>query len=55
MMFRYWLMLGVKMGWISYPYCATHDGTYDYMSEDDLMEWEAGGDPCHTAVSILID
>jgi hypothetical protein len=52
-MFKYWLMFGVKRGWISKPYCATHDGTYDYMTEDELLEWNEGGDPCHVAISVL--
>jgi hypothetical protein len=52
-MFRYWLLIGVKAGWISEPYCATHDGSYRYMTEEELEEWEEGGDPCHTAISLL--
>jgi hypothetical protein len=52
-MFRYWLRLGVKMGWISKPYCMTHDGNYEYMTEEERKEWDEGGDPCHVAISIL--
>ena len=47
-MFRYWLLLGVKMGWISKPYCMTHDGNYEYMTEEEREEWDEGNDPCHT-------
>jgi hypothetical protein len=51
---RWWLYIGVKAGWISLPYCQTHDGGWEYMSEETRQEWEAGGDPCHT-VMILLD
>jgi hypothetical protein len=34
-MFRYWLRIGIKAGWISKPYCMTHDGNYEYMSEEE--------------------
>jgi hypothetical protein len=51
--FRYWLHLGIKMGWISKPYCMTHDGNYEYMTEEERKEWDDGGDPCHVAISIL--
>ena len=32
---RWWLYIGVKMGWISMPYCNTHDGGYEYMTEEE--------------------
>jgi len=51
-MFRYWLLFGMRMGWISKPYCMTHDGNYEFMTEEEREEWDAGGDPCHTAISI---
>ncbi len=43
----------MKAGWISPPYCMTHDGNYDYMSEEEAEEWDKGGDPCHVAISVL--
>jgi hypothetical protein len=52
-MFRYWLLIGIKMGWISKPYCATHDSNYEYMTEEEREEWEEGNDPCHVAISVL--
>ena len=52
-MFRLWLRVGVKAGWISPPYCATHDGNYDWMTKEEADEWEEGGDPCHVAISVL--
>ncbi len=52
-MYRLWLMYGIKRGWVSEPYCNTHDGNYSYMTEEELEEWEQGGDPCHTVMSVL--
>lgn len=49
----WWLRIGIRAGWISKPYCATHDGNYEYMSEDERKEWDEGGDPCHYAMSML--
>jgi hypothetical protein len=31
----------------------THDGGYDWMTEEEKEEWDAGGDPCHIAISVL--
>ena len=53
-MFRYWLRIGIKAGWISKPYCMTHEGNYEYMQEGEREEWDQGYDPCHVAVSILL-
>ena len=52
-MFWLWLRIGIRMGWISKPYCMTHEGNYEYMNEEEREEWDEGGDPCHTAISIL--
>jgi hypothetical protein len=37
-----WLMIGIKLGFVSLAYCATHD------------ECNEANDPCQLAVSILI-
>ena len=52
-MYYIWLRIGVKMKWVSPPYCATHDGNYNYMTEEEVKEWDNGGDPCHLAISVL--
>jgi hypothetical protein len=52
--FGLWLVQGIDRGWISDPFCHTHDGGYSYMSEEELQEWEDGGDPCETVVRIFI-
>lgn len=41
-----WLITGIENDWISDPYCNTHDGGFEYMSQEEIDEWEAGGDPC---------
>ena len=49
----YWLRIGIKMKWISTPYCMTHDGGYQYMTEEEHQEWEEGGDPCQVVATML--
>lgn len=52
-MFRIWLRFGIRRGWISPPYCSTHDGNYEFMTQEEIAEWDKGGDPCHNAISLL--
>ncbi len=52
--FGIWLTNGIERGWVSDPYCHTHDGGMQYMSEEELEEWEAGGDPCEHVIRIFI-
>ena len=52
--FGIWLTSGIERGWISDPFCSVHDGGYEYMSEEELAEWEEGGDPCQHVVRIFI-
>jgi hypothetical protein len=47
-----WLQVGVDNGWISEPFCNTHDGD-PYMTEEEEKEWEEGGDPCLPVVKLL--
>lgn len=53
LMLRYWLLIGIKMGWVSKPYCQTHDGGMEYWTEEEAEEWEAGGDPCQNVLRLL--
>ena len=48
-----WLKLGVENGWVSQPFCFTHDGD-SYMTEEEEQEWEDGGDPCCHVVKFLV-
>lgn len=46
-----WLQIGIDKGWISQPFCYTHDGD-PYMTEEE-KEWEDGGDPCSHVVKFI--
>ena len=48
-----WLITGIANGWISEPYCNTHDGGFEYMTQEEINEWEAGGDPCCVVVRLI--
>lgn len=39
-----WRDLGISKGWISDPFCDTHDA--GYMTEEEEEAWENGEDPC---------
>lgn len=47
-----WLLIGVKHGWISKPYCETHDEGYP--TDEEKQEWEEMGDPCITVCRLYI-
>jgi hypothetical protein len=49
--FEIWLENGIERGWITEPFCNTHDGD-PYMNEEEEAEWEAGGDPCQVVFKI---
>lgn len=52
--FGIWLSSGIDKGWVTEPFCSTHDGGYSYMSEEEIEEWDAGGDPCQHVIRIMI-
>jgi hypothetical protein len=52
-MFRYWLRFGIWKGWVSKPYCAMHDGGYEYYNEEELEQLDEGGDPCQVVICVL--
>jgi hypothetical protein len=45
-----WLQYGIDKGYCSDSVCATHNGLPD--TEEEMQEWEDGGDPCIPAVRI---
>lgn len=51
--FEIWLENGIERGWITKPFCNTHDGD-PYMTEEEVKEWEEGGDPCQPVVKIIL-
>lgn len=48
-----WLQIGIDNGWVTEPFCNTHDGD-PYMTEEEEQEWEDGGDPCLPVIKILV-
>jgi hypothetical protein len=49
--FEIWLDNGIRRGWITEPFCNTHEGD-PYMTEEEHKEWEEGGDPCQVVLKI---
>jgi hypothetical protein len=49
--FEIWINNGIDRGWITEPFCNTHDGD-PYMTEEEMQEWEDGGDPCQVVFRI---
>jgi hypothetical protein len=50
--FEIWMENGIKRGWISPPFCNTHEGD-TYMTDEEMQEWEDGGDPCQVVFKII--
>jgi hypothetical protein len=48
-----WLQIGIDKGWVTEPFCNTHDGD-PYMTEEEEKEWEEGGDPCAPVIKVLV-
>jgi hypothetical protein len=49
--FEIWLENGIERGWVTEPFCNTHEGD-PYMTEEEEAEWEMGGDPCQVVVKL---
>lgn len=49
--FEIWLKNGYDRGWISDVFCNTHDGAP--MDDEEIQEWEDGGDPCSFHVKVI--
>jgi hypothetical protein len=49
--FDIWLENGINRGWITPPFCNTHDGD-PYMTDEEAQEWEDGEDPCQVVVKV---
>jgi hypothetical protein len=48
-----WIQFGIAKGWVSDTYCNTHDGGQEYWTEEEMLEWEEGNDPCQTVIRVL--
>jgi hypothetical protein len=53
MEFEIWLRNGVDRGWISTPFCNTHEGPP--LSDEEEYEWNNDGDPCSFHVKLIED
>ena len=45
-----WLLYGIKKGFISQPYCATHDGIF--LNEEETVQFDEGLEPCAQTVRV---
>lgn len=50
--FQAWLQMGINKGWVTDPFCNTHEGD-PYMTEEEEKEWEDGGDPCMHVLKLI--
>ena len=48
-----WVTYGKEKGWVTDSICATHDGTYEYMNDEEREEYDEGGDPCDLVLKLL--
>ena len=48
-----WVQYGIEKKWVTDSICATHDGTYDYMTDEEREQWDEGGDPCDLVLKLL--
>ena len=48
-----WVQYGIQKGWVTDSICNTHDGTYQYMNDEERAEWDEGGDPCDLVLKLL--
>jgi len=49
-----WINEGIDAGYISNPFCYTHDGD-PYMTDEENAQWEDGGDPCSPVVKLIYE
>lgn len=48
-----WVQYGMAKGWVTDSICNTHAGTYEYLTEEERQEFDAGGDPCDLILKLL--
>jgi hypothetical protein len=51
--FGAWMREGIENGWVTTPFCNTHD-VDPGMSEEEQEEWENGFDPCQQVLRIMV-
>jgi hypothetical protein len=47
-----WFQQGLENKWVTESFCMTHDGGYSVMTDEEMQEWESGGDPCMTVTRV---
>jgi hypothetical protein len=47
-----WVDFGISKGWVTEPFCHTHDGD-PYMTDEEAQDWEDGGDPCCHVLKLI--
>jgi hypothetical protein len=47
-----WFQIGVDNDWVTPPFCETHDGGFEFQTDEERQEWEDGGDPCMTVTRV---
>jgi len=48
-----WRDIGINNGWISEPFCDTHDAKF--LTDEEEQAWENGEDPCMMVFRIYED
>ena len=51
--FGAWLNQGIDEGWVTEPFCKTHE-IDPAMGEEEQAEWDEGGDPCQHVLRIMV-
>lgn len=48
-----WVQYGIAKGWCTDSICNTHDGTYEYLTDEEREDYDNGGDPCDLILKLL--
>jgi hypothetical protein len=51
--FGEWLRRGIDEGWVTEPFCNTHD-IDPGMGEEEQEEWDQGLDPCQQVLRLMV-
>lgn len=51
--FEEWVAFGVEKGWVTEPFCHTHDG-YQYLTDEQERDFDLGGDPCVGVIQLKV-
>jgi hypothetical protein len=51
--FEEWLAIGVQRGWVTEPFCNTHNG-YQYLTDEQERDFDSGGDPCVDVIQLKV-